>query len=109
MGDEMGGHIVSGHVDGVGKLTASEPEGDSQRMTFEAPDDLIRFIAPKGSVTINGISLTVNTVEGSTFSVNIIPHTQQVTTLGTTNIGDPVNLEIDMLARYVARLIETDK
>lgn len=109
MGDEMGGHIVSGHVDGVGHLSANAPEGDSARMTFNAPADLIRFIAAKGSITINGVSLTINSVEEQTFAVNIIPHTQDVTTLGTLAIGDPVNLEIDMLARYVARLIETDK
>ena len=109
MGDEMGGHIVSGHVDGVGKLHARTPEGSSSSMTFEAPDEIIRFIATKGSVTIDGVSLTVNGVEDNTFTVNIIPHTQDVTTLGAMKINDPVNLEIDMLARYVARLIETDK
>ena len=109
MGDELGGHIVSGHVDGVGKLNDRVAEGSSTRMTFEAPNDMIRFIATKGSITINGVSLTVNSVEKNTFTVNIIPHTQEVTTLGAMEINDPVNLEIDMLARYVARLIETDK
>ena len=109
MGDEMGGHIVSGHVDGVGHLHTRSLEGHSACMTFYAPGDLIRFIAPKGSVTINGVSLTVNIVKDQTFAVNIIPHTQSVTTLGTLEINDPVNLEIDMLARYVARLTETEK
>lgn len=116
-GDELGGHIVSGHVDGVGQIVDIKPEGDSLRFTFEAPDDLARFIAPKGSVTLNGTSLTVNEVEdpkpgGSArrtrFGVNIIPHTQQVTTWGLAKAGDPVNLEIDMLARYVARLVQKD-
>lgn len=109
VGDEMGGHIVSGHVDGVGKLLSSAPEGDSLRMTFEAPSDLMRFIAIKGSITINGVSLTVNTVENERFGVNIVSHTQDVTTLGKMKPNDPVNLEIDMLARYVARFIETDQ
>ena len=109
MGDEMGGHIVSGHVDGVGHLSAKIFEGNSTCMTFYVSSDLIRFIAAKGSVTINGISLTVNIVERNTFTVNVIPHTQAVTTLDTLEINDQVNLEIDMLARYVARLIETDK
>ena len=108
MGDEMGGHIVSGHVDGIGKLSSQVTEGASTRLTFDAPKDLARFIAAKGSVTVNGISLTVNTVENHAFTVNIIPHTQEVTTLGQIAVGDAVNLEIDMLARYVARLIETD-
>ncbi len=109
MGDEMGGHIVSGHVDGVATLLSLVADGDSTRMTFQAPDDLIRFVAPKGSVTLDGVSLTVNQVEDTTFSVNIIPHTQEKTTLGSLSSGAPVNLEIDMLARYVARLMETDK
>jgi len=108
VGDEMGGHIVSGHVDGVGHLYTKTLEGHSARMTFYASGDLIRFIAIKGSVTINGVSLTVNTVKDQSFAVNIIPHTQAVTTLGTLEINDPVNLEIDMLARYVARLTETE-
>lgn len=107
MGDELGGHIVSGHVDGVGTLNALEAEGDSTRMTFEAPSELIRFIAPKGSITIDGVSLTVNEVAGNTFGINVIPHTQDVTTLGALSVGGTVNLEIDMLARYVARLQDT--
>ena len=106
MGDELGGHIVSGHVDGVGRITAIRGEGESTRMTFEAPAELRPFIAPKGSITIDGISLTVNEVEDPTFGINVIPHTLEVTTLGEKDIGDPVNLEIDMLARYVARLHE---
>jgi riboflavin synthase len=107
MGDELGGHIVSGHVDGVGTLDASETEGDSTRMIFEAPSDLIRFIAPKGSITIDGVSLTANDVTDNTFGINVIPHTQEATTLGALSVGGTVNLEIDMLARYVARLQDT--
>ena len=107
MGDELGGHIVSGHVDGVGTLDASETEGASTRMIFEAPSDLIRFIAPKGSITIDGVSLTVNDVTDNTFGINVIPHTQEATTLGALSVGGTVNLEIDMLARYVARLQDT--
>ena len=103
-GDEMGGHIVSGHVDGVGALVSMAREGDSTRMTFEAPESLRQFIASKGSITIDGISLTVNDVGSTTFDINVIPHTQVVTTLGERQVGDAVNLEIDMLARYVARL-----
>ncbi len=114
-GDELGGHIVSGHVDGVGEIVDMRAEGDSMRFTFEAPEALGRFVAPKGSVTIDGTSLTVNEVEdirpGSNtartrFGVNIIPHTQAVTTWGEAKVGNSVNLEIDMLARYVARLAE---
>ncbi|GAK44113.1 riboflavin synthase subunit alpha [Tepidicaulis marinus] len=108
VGDELGGHIVSGHVDGVGKILDIRPEGDSVRFTFEAPEDLKKFIAEKGSVTLNGTSLTVNEVKGNRFGVNIIPHTQAVTTWGTAKAGDAVNLEIDMLARYVARLRQED-
>jgi riboflavin synthase len=108
VGDELGGHIVSGHVDGVGKIVDIRPEGDSMRFTFEAPEDLKKFIAEKGSVTLNGTSLTVNEVDGNRFGVNIIPHTQAVTTWGTAKAGDAVNLEIDMLARYVARLRQED-
>ncbi|WP_371155299.1 riboflavin synthase [Jannaschia sp. 2305UL9-9] len=107
VGDELGGHIVSGHVDGVARILSITPEGDSQRFTFEAPAALARFIAPKGSVALNGTSLTVNAVDGARFGVNMIPHTQEVTTWGDAAVGDPVNLEIDTLARYVARLAET--
>ncbi|MCP5369019.1 MAG: riboflavin synthase [Hyphomicrobiales bacterium] len=108
VGDELGGHIVSGHVDGVGRVVSVTPEGDSKRFVFEVPEGLKRFIAPKGSVAVDGVSLTVNEVDGARFGVNIIPHTQEVTTLGKLGPGDAVNLEIDMLARYVARLLERD-
>jgi riboflavin synthase len=106
MGDEMGGHVVSGHVDGLGEVLSATPENGSTRWLFQLPPGLARFVAPKGSVTINGVSLTVNEVEGATFGVNIIPHTSTVTTFGTLRPGDRVNIEIDMLARYVARLRE---
>ncbi|KGJ06101.1 riboflavin synthase alpha chain [Paracoccus halophilus] len=106
VGDELGGHIVSGHVDGTALIEAMQDEGDSTRITFRAPDALARFIAPKGSVALNGTSLTVNEVAGSRFGVNLIPHTQSVTTWGERRAGDSVNLEIDTLARYVARLAE---
>lgn len=104
VGDELGGHIVSGHVDGVGEVAAIRPEGESIRLTFTVPPSLSKYIASKGSVAIDGVSLTVNEVEGDSFGVNIIPHTQTATTFGTLKVGDRVNLEIDMLARYVARL-----
>lgn len=120
-GDELGGHIVSGHVDGVVRIVDIRPEGDSRRFVFEAPEALGRFIAPKGSVTLDGTSLTVNEVEDvpagasaganeqrTRFGINIIPHTQAVTTWGMAKAGGLVNLEIDMLARYVARLVQKD-
>ena len=107
VGDELGGHIVSGHVDGVAQIIDMTDEGDSTRMTFRAPDNLARFIAPKGSVCLNGTSLTVNEGSGATFGINLIPHTQAVTTWGRARSGDHINLEIDTLARYVARLQET--
>lgn len=106
VGDELGGHIVSGHVDGVAKIIEIRDEGDSTRITFQAPAEFARFIAPKGSVALNGTSLTVNEVEGDTFGINLIPHTKQVTTWGQVVEGDLINLEIDTLARYVARLNE---
>ncbi len=106
-GDELGGHIVSGHVDGVAEITAMRDEGGSRRFTFRVPDGLARFIAAKGSVCLDGTSLTVNEVEGSTFGVNLIPHTLEVTTWGLARPGNRINLEIDMLARYVARLNES--
>ncbi len=109
LGDELGGHLVYGHVDGVGKIVSMTPVGGSMRFDFEAPPDVARFVAPKGSVTIDGISLTVNEVDGNRFSVNVIPHTQAVTTLGQARVGQQVNLEVDMLARYVARLLEHGK
>ncbi|MBQ1541070.1 riboflavin synthase [Caulobacter sp. CCUG 60055] len=107
VGDELGGHIVSGHVDGVGEVVSVTPEGGSHRVRFKAPAPLHRFIAPKGSVAIDGVSLTVNEVEGDEFGVNLIPHTWEVTTLGRLRAGAKVNLEIDVLARYVARWQET--
>lgn len=106
VGDELGGHIVSGHVDGVAEIVKMHDEGDSTRFTFRAPAPLARFIAPKGSVALNGTSLTVNEVDGTDFGVNIIPHTKTVTTWGASTVGDRVNLEIDTLARYVARLAQ---
>lgn len=107
VGDELGGHIVSGHVDGVAEVIAIVDEGDSTRVTLRAPEELSRFIAPKGSVALNGTSLTVNEVDGTSFGINFIPHTKDVTTWGDVAVGDRVNLEIDTLARYVARLAET--
>ena len=107
LGDELGGHMVAGHVDGLATVVAREDMTDMARFVLRAPPDLSRFIAPKGSVALDGVSLTVNTVEGDTFSVLIIPHTLQVTTLGTLTKGDDVNLEIDTMARYAARLMET--
>lgn len=104
VGDELGGHIVSGHVDGVAEVVAMVEEGDSTRVTLRAPESLARFIAPKGSVALNGTSLTVNDVDGCDFGINFIPHTKTVTTWGDVALGDGINLEIDTLARYVARL-----
>ena len=109
LGDELGGHLVYGHVDGVGRIAAMTPEGGSVRFVFEAPPELARFVAAKGSIAIDGISLTVNEVEGNRFGVNVISHTQAVTTLGQARVGQRVNLEVDMLARYVARLLEHQK
>jgi riboflavin synthase len=108
VGDELGGHIVSGHVDGVAEVIAVAEEGGSTRVTFRAPEALARFVAPKGSVALNGTSLTVNEVAGETFGVNLIPHTKAVTNWSTIAVGDRVNLEIDTLARYVARLRDWD-
>ena len=106
LGDELGGHLVYGHVDGVGRIASMTPEGGSVRFVFEAPPEVSRFIASKGSVAVDGISLTVNEVDGNRFGVNVISHTQAVTTLGTAKPGQRVNLEVDMLARYVQRLLE---
>jgi riboflavin synthase len=106
VGDELGGHIVSGHIDGVAETLSVTPEGESIRMMFQAPTALSRFIAAKGSVALDGVSLTVNEVDGNKFGVNIIPHTSQVTTFGRQKPGAKVNLEIDLLARYVARLVK---
>jgi riboflavin synthase len=107
VGDELGGHIVSGHVDGVAEIIAMKDEGDSTRCTLRAPAALAKFIAPKGSVALNGTSLTVNEVHGVDFGINFIPHTKERTTWGVAKVGDRVNLEIDTLARYVARLNES--
>ncbi|AEF99064.1 riboflavin synthase [Methylomonas methanica] len=104
----LGGHIVSGHVDGIGKVVEKQADGRSIRFKFKAPDTLAKYIAEKGSICINGISLTVNTVDGAYFSVNIVPHTLQETTLGTTDVGSEVNLEVDLLARYLERLMQGD-
>lgn len=106
VGDELGGHIVSGHVDGVAEVVKVADEGDSTRVQLRAPSSLSRFIAPKGSVALNGTSLTVNEVEGDVFGINFIPHTKTVTTWGNVQNSDAVNLEIDTLARYVARLAD---
>jgi|SRR6186713_1150473 riboflavin synthase len=104
LGDELGGHIVAGHVDGVAEIARISPEGESRRISFTAPKELLRFIAPKGSVALDGVSLTVNEVKGREFGVNIIPHTLKVTTFGNAKKGSKLNLEVDLLARYVARL-----
>ena len=105
MGDELGGHIVSGHVDGIGTLISVDRDGDGYRLVIEAPEDLAPLIAPKGSVAVDGISLTVNAVEGRRFGLMIIPHTWDHTTLAARQPGDKINLEADMLARYVARIV----
>jgi riboflavin synthase len=106
-GDPLGGHLVSGHVDAVGRLASLAEEARSHRLQFELPEPLMRFVAPKGSICIDGVSLTVNEVEGPRFGVNIIPHTYQVTTLGELVPGSKVNVEIDVIARYVERLLPT--
>lgn len=109
LGDELGGHIVTGHVDGVGSVASIEPVGDSRRFTIAAPKELAPYIAPKGSITVDGVSLTVNDVSDDAdgtcrFTLNIIPHTAEVTTIGALRAGDRVNLEIDVLARYLQRM-----
>ena len=109
IGDELGGHLVFGHVDGVANVLERRVDGDSIRFTFEAPDALAAYIASKGSVALDGVSLTVNEVAGNRFGVNVIPHTAEVTTFGALEAGDSVNLEVDMLARYVARQLERRK
>jgi riboflavin synthase len=105
-GDELGGHIVAGHVDGIARIVDIRPDGNSRRFIIEVPAELARYIAPKGSVALDGISLTVNEVAHSSFGINVIPHTLTHTTLGARRAGDRVNLEIDLIARYVARLME---
>ena len=104
-GDPLGGHLVSGHIDGVARVTAVESEARSRRLTIEAPAALARYLAPKGSVAIDGVSLTINSVEGASFGVNIIPHTQSATTLGQLAVGARLNLEVDQVARYIYRLM----
>lgn len=106
VGEEIGGHIVSGHVDGVGEVASVAPEGDSIRVKIRSPKQLAKFIAPKGSIALDGISLTVNEADATSFGINIIPHTSKVTAWGGIKAGDKVNIEIDMLARYLARLKE---
>lgn len=108
VGDELGGHIVSGHVDAVAAIVDMKPEGDSVRFVFEIPGEFAAYVAPKGSIAIDGVSLTVNEAEGSRFGVNIISHTRAVTTFGARRTGDSVNVEIDTIARYVARLLGKD-
>ena len=108
LGDELGGHIVSGHVDAVAEIVERRPEGESLRFVIAVPPPFERAIAPKGSVALDGVSLTVNEVDGARFGVNIIPHTQAETTFGTASVSDRVNLEVDLLARYVARLLGRD-
>ena len=108
LSDRLGGHLVSGHVDGVGEVVKFDPVGESHRLTIRAPRELARFIAPKGSITVNGVSLTVNEVSDAMFSINLIPHTLDVTTLKHIQPGSRVNLEVDMLARYVDRLLHPD-
>ena len=108
VGDELGGHIVSGHVDGIGEIKAITPVGDSRRIEISLPAPIAKLVATKGSVAVDGISMTVNGVTPDSFEVNVIPHTQQHTTLGGAKAGDKVNLEVDMLARYVQRLMDTE-
>lgn len=102
------GHIVQGHIDGVGVIDAIEPEGDGQRWTIRIPDELQRYIVEKGSITVNGVSLTVAGIEGATFQIALIPHTLSVTTFGVASVGDGVNLEVDILAKYIERLMESE-
>jgi riboflavin synthase len=108
-GDPLGGHFVSGHVDGLGRVATMLGDARSQRVTIEAPAELLRYLAPKGSVAVDGVSLTINTVEKTGFGVNLIPHTLAVTTLGALSPGSQVNLEVDQVARYVARLLESGR
>lgn len=109
LGGRMGGHIVSGHVDGVGRIADRSPLGAALKVVFQAPRDLMRYIAPKGSICVSGVSLTVNGVAGDRFDVVLVPHTQDKTSLEALPVGSPVNLEVDLLARYVARLLESGR
>jgi len=108
LADRLGGHLVSGHVDGVGEVLRFDPVGDNRFLEIRAPQALARYIARKGSITVNGVSLTTNTVSGADFSINLIPHTLEATTLGTLCAGARVNLEIDLIARYVERMLNCD-
>ena len=108
LADRLGGHLVSGHVDGVGTVLSFDPVGDNRQLVVRAPAALARYIARKGSITVNGVSLTTNTVSGADFSINLIPHTLEVTTLGQLQPGDAVNLEIDLIARYVERMLNNE-
>ena len=108
VGDALGGHLVSGHVDGIGRMTAREDDARSIRMTFEVPGELSRYIARKGSICVDGVSLTINEVSGNTFGLNIIPHTAEVTTMGAYEAGTAVNIEVDLLARYIERMLGSD-
>lgn len=108
VGDALGGHLVSGHVDGIGRMTARADDARSVRMTFEVPGELSRYIAKKGSICVDGVSLTINEVSGNTFGLNIIPHTAEVTTMGAYEAGTAVNIEVDLLARYIERMLGND-
>jgi len=108
VGDALGGHLVSGHVDGIGRMTARADDARSIRMTFEVPDGLSRYIAKKGSICVDGVSLTINEVSGNTFGLNIIPHTAEATTMGAYEAGTAVNIEVDLLARYIERMLGND-
>jgi riboflavin synthase len=108
-GDRLGGHIVQGHVDGVGTLVSSDLEGEAINLTFDAPADVLRYVVEKGSITVNGVSLTVTAFDDRSFGVSIIPHTREVTNLGELRPGDPVNLEVDILGKYVERLLVSSK
>jgi len=108
VGDALGGHLVSGHVDGIGRMVAREDDARSIRMTFEVPGELSRYIARKGSICVDGVSLTINEVSGNTFGLNIIPHTAEVTTMGAYEAGTAVNIEVDLLARYIERMLGSD-
>jgi len=109
VGDELGGHIVTGHVDGLCEVVSKREEGDSIRYQFQVPQEWSLYIAAKGSVTLDGVSLTVNEVEGDRFGVNIIPHTQKMTTFGELEVGGKLNMEVDILARYIARLSQGER
>ena len=108
LADRLGGHLVSGHVDGVGEVLRFDAVGDNRLLEIRAPQDLAKYIARKGSITVNGVSLTTNTVAGATFTINLIPHTLEATTLGRLQAGARVNLEIDLIARYVERMLNPD-